>query len=246
MCTLSWRPLPREEGKGYLLLFNRDEQKSREAAEPPRRLRSGDVEVLAPRDGRAGGTWVLATRCGFSVAILNHSDAAPSAPALENPSSRGRLVLSLGACRDLGAFRAQVPQRCAEGAYPPFLLFGIGPSAAVSLWRWDGRELGEIEPPANRFLTTSSYRSAEVIRYRQALRDALGADPGAEGLRGLHLQHDPERAALSIRMRRADTQTVSYSEIRVDPTEVRFRYRPETIDDLRVGTTTELTLRRTG
>ena len=47
----------------------------------------------------------------------------------------------------------------AAGRYPPFWLFAIEAAPQAALWRWDGEHLSEVEPPAARFLTTSSFRS---------------------------------------------------------------------------------------
>ena len=225
MCTLSWRHAPGR--RGYHLFFNRDERKDREAAEPPALSDAAGVRYLAPRDPRAGGTWMLANEYGLTVALLNHYAADTPATRPENATSRGRLVLEFATCRDAADFRARVPERQRAGRYPAFLLFALDAGCDVSLWRWDGNELLELDAPEQRFLTTSSYRSAEVIATRAEARERYAND-----LKELHAQHDPAAAPLSVRMRRPDSQTVSRSEVIVSRDDVRFRYTPEAIDSL--------------
>lgn len=225
MCTLSWCHAPGR--RGYRLFFNRDEQKSREPADPPSPIERDGVRILTPRDGRAGGTWLLANAHGLSVALLNHYDADTPATRPENPTSRGQLVLKFGACRDVDTVRTLVPERQRAGRYPAFMLFALDADGATSLWRWDGSELLEIAVPEQRFLTTSSFESQAVSAAREAQRARFGDD-----LPGLHAQHDPAAGAHSVRMRRPDAQTVSRSEINVDEAVVRFRYQPEAIDSL--------------
>ena len=225
MCTLSWRHAPGR--RGYHLFFNRDERKDREPADPPARSERDGVPFLAPRDPRAGGTWMLANAHGLTVALLNHYAADTPTTRPDKPTSRGQLVLEFAACQDVSALRALVPERQRAGRYPAFLLFAIDAEGETSLWRWDGKELLELNAPAHRFLTTSSYRSADVLAARAEVRVRFGDD-----LESLHAQHDPDNAPFSIRMRRPDSQTVSRNEVIVTPDSVRFRYTPEVIDAL--------------
>lgn len=232
MCTLSWQT--RGAGTGYRLLFNRDEQKDREPAEPPAIDRRGGVRFIAPRDGRAGGTWILANDRGLCVALLNHyeADRPPVRPA--DPTSRGRLVLELATCEDVADVDRQLPARRRAGRYPPFLLFAADRRSGT-LWRWDGGRLERSAAPP--FLTTSSVRTAEVAAARRRAYEAAGGD-----LAALHRQHDPADPAASIRMRRDDAQTVSRCEVEVSPESVLFRYTPESRETLGEGPSTEVSL----
>lgn len=69
-----------------VLLANRDEAYDR-AFDPPS-WRGPGRRVLAPRDRRAGGTWLGVTRSGLLAALTNRREAAP---AVATPS-RGLLV----------------------------------------------------------------------------------------------------------------------------------------------------------
>lgn len=232
MCTLSWRHRP-DGARGYNLLFNRDEQRCRENATAPALRNSNGVPYLSPQDGRAGGSWLLANRFGLCVGLLNHYAAKSKISPPEKPVSRGALTLSMADCRDVAEFHTRIGKLEPGGRYPPFLIFAVDAVSPLSLWRWDGVSLTETNPPGSRFLTTSSVQTEAVLAERERRRQELGADPDLAALRRLHLQHDPELPAHSIRMRRPDAQTVSYSEITVSPEGgVRFLYRPEPSEGL--------------
>lgn len=80
----------RDRIEGYPLLVgsNRDEDRSR-PWEPPCR----DGEILAPRDRKAGGTWIALADSGLLVAVTNRPD-----PTLD-PTRPSRGLLTLDAAR---------------------------------------------------------------------------------------------------------------------------------------------------
>jgi uncharacterized protein with NRDE domain len=85
MCTLIalWRIVP---GYDLVVGMNRDESQSR-PADPPSPL-EGTPVIIAPRDRKAGGTWIGASGTGLVVALSNRR-GRNSPTAL----SRGQLVL---------------------------------------------------------------------------------------------------------------------------------------------------------
>lgn len=77
MCTVSWDT----SSTADLLWFNRDEQRSRSVAEPPRQhnLPEG-LSVLSPVDPDGGGTWIGVNECGLIVCLLNAYDLGTPPP----------------------------------------------------------------------------------------------------------------------------------------------------------------------
>lgn len=225
MCTLSWSA--REAGSGYYLLFNRDEQRDREEATNPALDHSGLRSFVAARDGRAGGTWLLANDRGVSIAILNHYAADINAPTIRKPESRGALVVSMAECDSTAGFRKRMTDLQPADRYRPFMLFSIDPELETSLWRWDGEQYGEVPVPDPAMISTSSFESAAVISHRLKLRAALGERPTFDQLRNLHEQHDDALPAHSIRMRRDDAKTVSLCELEITEHDACYRYRAE-------------------
>lgn len=224
MCTLSWLP----DGTGYLLLFNRDERRSRGPALPPARQLIGGTAVLAPRDSDFGGTWIGVNEHGVAAALLNRYDDTPADPGAPRVS-RGLLLASLLAAptaealmQDLGAGGL--------GHYLPFTVGATGPGSALYLADWTGRTLERSVTRHPGLVRTSSgrdQREAELVRGR--VWHELAADAGgvsAEALEHLHRSHRPERGAFSVCMHREEAETQSLTTIRVDASGVSLRYVP--------------------
>jgi len=114
-------------GPGSLLVgANRDEDPGRSST-PPARL-SAAPDVIAGRDGRAGGTWLAVRDAQAVVAVLNRRGAAP-AGALR---SRGLLALDVAGASGDGAAFADVALAAATAslsahAYAPFALVCVTP-----------------------------------------------------------------------------------------------------------------------
>lgn len=89
MCTLVvatrvWDAAP------LVVAANRDEQRARPASPPHRWARDGDPPIFAPRDLRAGGTWLGVRGASLFVGITNRWGGGTPPTG---PRSRGQLVL---------------------------------------------------------------------------------------------------------------------------------------------------------
>lgn len=223
MCTVSWR-IQRD---GYLLLFNRDELKTRKPArEPVEGVRSG-VRFIAPVDGNKGGTWILVNEFGLTLGLLNHYPEGGLDPSGDQPS-RGGLILACAAFERTDQVVARM-ESLDLARYPPFRLLGLDLRGIVFL-TWDGHDLqaavdGELKPP----LTSSSYRAAEVSAYRMEQFRRLGPADWTtdDALEACHRRHDPSMPAHSVMMFRSDACTHSLCRIDVVRTKARFRYEPQ-------------------
>lgn len=94
MCTVSYIPLP--DG-GYILTTNRDESPTRAAVQFPCFHQVYGKEIIYPRDGNAGGSWVGATDFGITGVIMNGAHA----PHVRKPPyrlSRGLVLLEALEC----------------------------------------------------------------------------------------------------------------------------------------------------
>lgn len=225
MCTLSWKPT----AQGYLLYFNRDEQRTRPPALPPAMHRRNGVDYLAPIDAAHGGTWLLTNAHGLSIGLLNHYPATPAQPA-ETYVSRGLLPLACADCTSA----AEAVGLCAGlplTGYPPFHFVAIDARAAGVL-TWDGHTLrfGWLDP-AGAMLTTSSFRPDAIARARHAAftqRVGTLASATPAQLEAFH-RHRGDDPAASVRMERPDACTHSISRIVVSRERERasFRYEPQ-------------------
>lgn len=223
MCTLSWKP----DAEGYLLYFNRDEQRNRPPALPPTLRQTSGVDYLIPTDAAHGGTWLLANAHGLSIGLLNHYPALPQLSATSR-ASRGLLPLVCADC----ASAAEAVGRCARlplTDYAPFHFVAIDTRAAAVL-TWDGHapHVGWLDP-AGAMLTTSSFQPDAIARTRHAAFERLAgniahASPAQLDAFHRHRGIDP---AAGVRMARIDACTHNISRIVVSRNRISFRYEPQ-------------------
>jgi len=212
MCTLTFSPQP----SGFLVVMNRDEQRSRVAAHPPVARRLGERSVLHPSEP-GGGTWIGINDSGAVFALLNWY-SVPQRP-LTRPRSRGTVVTALLTESDPD----RAGHRCAALGLEhlqPFRVVGIFPSAAsgaIREWRWDGQRLAACDHPWQRRHWISSGADepgAERERSRCFQRHSTEPDHGSlPWLQRLHASHEPDAGACSICVHREDAATVSQTRV---------------------------------
>lgn len=115
---------------------NRDEAVDRPSTPPVRREghEEGSPAVVAPRDERAGGTWIGYNDAGVFVGLSNRWGG----PELAGERSRGLLVDDALAEADAGSAVRAVEAALAADEYDGFNLVVADAGAAVLL-EWDGR-----------------------------------------------------------------------------------------------------------
>ena len=159
MCTILaalgvWPDTP------LVMAANRDEALDRPASEP-RVWPIGEVAdrvVLAPRDLRAGGTWLGLNDAGLFVGITNRR-----APADPNQRSRGGIVFEALGAADHGEARARVLALDAR-TFNPFHLLLADRRGAVIVWS-DGERLHEHAlGPGIHWITERSFGAGPTRR----------------------------------------------------------------------------------
>lgn len=127
-------------GCRVLVAANRDEYLAR-AASPPRFV-AGENAYVAPRDLKAGGTWMGVNRHGLFVGLTNRPTDEPGS----GRRSRGLLVVD--ALRDPEARSvAERMGRETEGGYSPFnLLYADGHRTFLTSQSEDRMETAELPP----------------------------------------------------------------------------------------------------
>ena len=104
-----------------LVASNRDEYYDRPSL-PPLIERSGEVTWLAPRDDRAGGTWVGINQCGVFAVITNRSDLDQKPPP--GACSRGLLVRDILRASSVEKALKSTRSALARPSAPFNLIFG--------------------------------------------------------------------------------------------------------------------------
>ncbi|WP_086932772.1 NRDE family protein [Agarilytica rhodophyticola] len=221
MCTVSWLVAD----TGYHVFFNRDEQKTRAAAIPPKVIQDSDIRAVMPIDPVGQGTWCASNENGLTFALLNfYQGRWPKGRLI----SRGQIVRDCAACASIDEARELV-SNLNLSKYAPFSLLLFSPEQeidnGVAMLRWNGRQLEEILQKSP--LISSSVRYDEVFAARMSVyRDMIGdgAEQTEDSFLAMHASHFPSKSALSMCMHREDAQTVSFSHIHVCADTVCYRY----------------------
>lgn len=190
MCTILaavgvWPETP------LVISANRDEQLDRPAA-PPQLWPAGvvaDRAVLAPRDLRAGGTWLGLNDAELFVGITNRR-----APADAGKRSRGELVFAALGAADHADALARILDLDPR-AYNPFHLLLADRSGAVIVWG-DGERLHEHSlAPGVHWITERSFGAGESRRHELlgelAITLQAGPAPDPARWRSILADHRP-------------------------------------------------------
>jgi hypothetical protein len=227
VCTVTWVQQP----GGYHLLSNRDEKLTRGRAFAPAITECGGVRYIAPIDADFGGTWLAANEFGISVCLLNGDAGTPDTSSTRR-RSRGLLLREL-AWASTGADCLLSLRQLDLGPYAPFSLLILESDRPAIVAEWNRDRLNVDTAAAQRPLTSSSFDSRGVRRFRlsefaRRAGSAARVDPAL--LYEFHASHgtpvDANADAYSPCMHREDAETVSFSWVVVTRDEVRFLYSP--------------------
>lgn len=231
MCTVSWL----HDDDGFHLLCNRDEQKTRLPGAAPQIRTLDGVAVVAPSDGQFGGTWVCVNEFGVAMSLLNGPlSGSPScgAPGTARPAgmhrSRGLFLLSLASADSFDDAMDRFWNASLE-PYSAFTVVVLEPEHPAGILEWNRTEkvvlpYGQPYMP----LASSSFDPAGVPAARTKQFQALASHgtPSLAEMLSFHRSHQGEPGAYSPCMHRNDAQTVSFSWITVNDSQVAFRHTP--------------------
>lgn len=222
MCTVTL--IARENG--FALGMNRDERRTRVAADAPTRHNLPGRKALFPSEPGIG-TWIGVNEAAVGCALINWYAIARRFQ--NSPISRGQVVttaLSAATVREMRALLEQLPLLRVN----PFRLIGVfAPSREVVEWHWNLKQLATIRHPWESATWISSgfdEAGAQITRGKVFAGARRQRTFGRlEWLRRLHRSHKPERGPYSTCMHREDAVTVSYTEIVVTPATAVLRYQ---------------------
>lgn len=240
MCTVSWRI----DAGGYELLFNRDERRSRDVAEPPSewRAKENGLRFFAPLDPEGGGSWIFVNELGLCAAVLNCYETAADSTELPpegSARSRGRLLIDLAGCADSAAFINGLEACVLRDVYRPFIILSVDACGRIALRRWSGGALQVIRHVFPCFLTTSSRNASTVEQTRRTAFAETVADvnaPRSSEMTAFHHWQDDHLPEASVLMRRPDARTVSITRVQLTEGRIRMEYagvadaRPPKVD----------------
>ncbi|EGQ9324940.1 NRDE family protein [Vibrio cholerae] len=220
MCSVTWYL----SDTGYQVFFNRDEQRSRALALPPKPYELQETSVLMPLDPQGQGSWISLNEFGLSLCLLNNYQGKVPAG---NLISRGLLLKSLASLSHV----EQVNLAFASlnlARFAPFTLLAFDPlltrkQGDVFAYAWDGEQFvyGAISSP----LFSSGVVLGEVQRYRtQIYQQMMANGVTPEKLLAFHCHQHPLFSHLSVAMQREDAHTVSFTHIKVSDGQLGMSY----------------------
>lgn len=231
MCTLTAiHPEPRRAGDTPLfrVVVNRDEQRTRAEALPPRIARAGAHDAIYPIDPASRGTWIGVNTAGLVLAVLNSNPISrpTNRPGLR---SRGEIVPALLACDSVTAALAAASEIPAN-EFPPFRLVAIEPDRLGVVGGDSQRAIVQtIRRFDTPFLATSSGLGDHIVEppRRELFNAALlrGVSDITDRQDAFHRHRWPDRKHVSVEMSRSDARTVSRTVVEVFPDSVRLTYR---------------------
>jgi len=212
MCSVCWEWNPKDQpdkDSRLLVIFNRDEQRSRAIAKPPELVSLG------------GGTWISGNEHGVVIALLNLYSVTPDPDKIY--ASRGQLVKALSNKSNPDQISAKLSDLTETENYPAFSLI-IWDTRALShrLFQWDESNLTELSQKDN-FYTSSSWNTEEVQQFRRNSYQELALTKAMSLETFMH--HVPaSREKWSVFMEREATQTVSSTSIKVTNKTLSMNY----------------------
>lgn len=163
MCTLVIAVQP-GGAPGYFAIFNRDEMLDRPAS-APQIIQRQQQKILAPRDQRAGGTWLGLNDRGLFAGITNRFGMTKR----DHHRSRGHVVFD--ALESVDAHEA-VEQVAANspGRHNGFHLVVADRNGAFVVWSDTERIRSSELSPGLHVITERSFGAAESLRLRRMTR----------------------------------------------------------------------------
>jgi hypothetical protein len=221
MCTVTVVP----NGTGFRLACNRDERRTRPAADPPNIRSVAGGTAVWPADPVSGGTWIAVNDCGVAMALLNRNPRINTSRDLQ-PRSRGTIIPQLIGRQSLESVLAAATGLTST-EFEPFTLLVLHGTQIAVLTSAGGRLSFRSRVLSQPLLfTSSSLGDHVVLQPRRALFEAMvkRSEHPLRGQAAFHRHRWKSRPEVSVCMSRADAATVSLAVIDVGAHEFSMCY----------------------
>ncbi len=221
MCVLTFVP---DKSDGYILTNNRDENRNRTKAIPPKKYKVGNTTIYYPKDSKAGGTWI-ATNHKVTLCLLNGANEKhiQNGPYLK---SRGQIILDYFSNENAGYFTKEH----FIGIENFTLVFIENAAKRICQFIWDGATLDiqHLKWNQARIWSSSTLYSKEIREKRaQLFFEFLGKNPVPEYSQLIDFHHfaDTGNPENNLVMEREDgTHTQCISQVFHIGSNIRFSY----------------------
>ncbi len=229
MCTVT---IIKMQGDGLRIVESRDESPLRAPAIPPELRVIDGVRVLLPLDAKAGGTWIAANDRGVVMTLLNFNQR-PANETLPGRTSRGQVILGAASSDDIDGVMANTSGLDLGGMSPFRLVAAQGETILEG--RWDGRDFeirqhtltrGVDGAPGTACFASSGLGDVLVAPRLELWKKWSIAREVTSALQDEYHRHQwPDRPEISVKMKRAEAETVSITTVEVRPDDaIEMRY----------------------
>lgn len=230
MCTVTYLPY---RSSGYILTSNRDESPFRKPAVFPQRQHIGAIKLLFPRDGEAGGSWMITSNKRTSLCLLNGA-FSPYNITDKAPNSRGQILFDFFSFPIMEDFLNYYD--CTR--FLPFTLIIVSsvPQRELIELRWDGthKYIEWYETNQPHIWSSAMLYPPDVIAQRKIwFQEWLQRNKLYDTQDIRHFHHFGGRGNIRTNMVmqvKDRIQTVSISTVEASPNRTNFYYK-----DLREG-----------
>lgn len=213
MCTVTFIPAK----EAVYITHNRDEKKLRARAVPPQLYTIKNFQLVFPRDGHAGGSWIALHQNGGAAVLLNgaftkHQHQPPYR------KSRGLAFLDILTGSDLFLSYQQISLEAIE----PFTVI-LWTGTALYECRWDGtqKHIKSLDASQSYSWSSATLYDADVIEKRNNWFTTWlqqHPQPAMEDIINFHLFGGEGDAHNDLRMNRDGiTLTVSITALKIQP-----------------------------
>ena len=219
MCSVSFVPLD----DGFLLTSNRDEKNYRPTIEPKIYFENG-VELLYPKDEKAGGTWIVAKEDGTCIVLLNGAFINHQKKE-DYCKSRGVILKEIVTAQDALFSFTEMNLKEVE----PFTLI-IFHNTQLTEVKWDGIEKHIIPKLINKshFWSSSTlYNSDQQGVRKQWFQDFCTSKSmlTVDDILSFHSNSHSENTEYGLVINRKDkTQTMSITQLEIKNNMVKMTY----------------------
>jgi hypothetical protein len=209
------------------MVCNRDEQRSRPQATPPRVQRRAATTAMWPVDPAGGGTWIAVNDAGLVLALLNRTSLRASRRTVRGVS-RGTIIPRLA---DSTSLADAVERGLALDVVglQPFTVVMVQAASFATLTSVEGRQTVRMGTLATPRLFTSSSLGDDIVTVPRCelFAQLVTANPiPLQGQDEFHRHQWPSRPDISVQMSRTDASTVSRTVVDVTPATFAIRYTP--------------------
>ena len=221
MCTVTYLPL---ENNNFVLTSSRDVPFSRKKAQLPKKFIEDGIELLYPKDGQAGGTWIGTSKKNRLICLLNGGFKNHQQKDFYS-KSRGIIVKDLLKTNDILKACDEIELNNVE----PFTLVIIEWSSKLILieFVWDGtnKHVKELPQEARIWSSSTLYSDGmKEMRIKWFTDWKLKQSFDSKSILDFHHKAGVGNPKIDVLMKRPKVGTVSITQVSKSKNDIKMDY----------------------